>query len=186
MTLCCHISSALLGDSGNLPGFLSDWAFSAASRALYLACGGTAEASAFRPPPGGAHGPSCNGRFSPPPLTARVGWGGASGGVGWCRCLQPGAQAAQRPCSPGSPQPTADSFPPSGSLGSQPHHLHSGRYVAHTSHTHPGQGEEVQLAPGGEAAQTLPGSPFWSGKPDLFLLRQVIPHAGQQAGQLAL
>lgn len=31
MTLCCQISSALLGDSGNLPGFLSDWAFSAAS-----------------------------------------------------------------------------------------------------------------------------------------------------------
>lgn len=44
MTLCCQISSALLGDSGNLPlssrsppGFLSDCAFSAASRALYLA-----------------------------------------------------------------------------------------------------------------------------------------------------
>lgn len=49
MTLCCQISSALLGDSGSLPlssrsppGFLSDWAFSAASRALYLACKGTA------------------------------------------------------------------------------------------------------------------------------------------------
>lgn len=44
MTLCCQISSALLGDSGSLPlssrsppGFLSDCAFSAASRALYLA-----------------------------------------------------------------------------------------------------------------------------------------------------
>lgn len=40
MTLCCQISSALLGDSGNLSGFSPDWAFSAASRALYLACGG--------------------------------------------------------------------------------------------------------------------------------------------------
>lgn len=61
MTLCCQISSALLGDSGSLPrssrsppGFLSDWALSAASRALYLACGGTERVSAFRPPQGGA------------------------------------------------------------------------------------------------------------------------------------
>lgn len=72
MTLCCQISSALLGDSGSLPrssrsppGFLSDWAFSAASRALYLACGGRAGTSAFPPPPGGARSPSSSGRLVP-------------------------------------------------------------------------------------------------------------------------
>lgn len=49
MTLCCQISSAVLGDSGSFPRsslsepcFFSDCAFIAASRALYLAwAGGT-------------------------------------------------------------------------------------------------------------------------------------------------
>lgn len=119
MTLCCQISSALLGDSGSLPrssrsapGFLSDWAFSAASRALYLACGRTDGRGVNLPaaPRGRA--------WLAQQLTALGTHKGGAGELraglvrtGWCRRLQPAAQPARQPCSPGSPQASARQLP---------------------------------------------------------------------------
>lgn len=114
MTLCCQISSALLGDSGSLPrssrsppGFLSDWAFSAASRALYLACGGPAG----RHPSGrpqGARVPRPQWRH--PPLSRQ---GGAGRGLGRRRCPPLGLGLGLSPPTGSAPRDAAELRAPS-------------------------------------------------------------------------
>lgn len=78
MTLCCQISSAVLGDSGSFPRsslsepcFFSDCAFMAASRALYLAwAGGTGRGGHGVRGAWQGHGPQTQGDTAAVPTAA--------------------------------------------------------------------------------------------------------------------